>query len=39
LVLGFFLGIRLTEKIRDLHYRKMVLLLTLIGSVLMLLKR
>ena len=39
LIIGFVLGIRLTEKIRDLHYRKMVLLLTLVGSVLMLLKR
>lgn len=38
LILGFLLGIRLTQKIRDLHYRKMVLLLTLAGSVLMLLK-
>jgi uncharacterized protein len=39
LIAGFVLGIRLTKKINDLHYRKMVLLLTLAGSVFMLLKK
>jgi uncharacterized protein len=39
LVVGFLAGIQLTGKIRDAQYRKMVLLLTLAGSVLMLLKR
>jgi uncharacterized membrane protein YfcA len=39
LIVGFLAGIRLTGKINDAHYRKMVLLLTLAGSVLMLFKR
>lgn len=39
LLLGFLLGIRFTNRIKDLHYRKMVLALTLIGSMLMLLKK
>ncbi len=39
LAIGFFSGIFLTRKIGDGHYRKMVLLLTLAGSVLMLLKK
>jgi uncharacterized membrane protein YfcA len=39
LILGFLVGLKVVGKIRDVHYRKMVLLLTLAGSVLMLLKR
>ncbi len=39
LIAGFVSGIWLTKKINDLHYRKMVLFLTLAGSVFMLLKK
>lgn len=39
LALGFVLGIRIVGRINDLHYRKLVIFLTLIGSFLMLLKR
>ncbi len=39
LVLGFVLGIRLVDRLKDDSYRKVVMLLTLFGSVLMLLKR
>lgn len=39
LALGFWTGIRMVGKIQDAQYRKLVMLLTLIGSVLMLFKR
>lgn len=39
LALGFLLGINLVNKLKDSSYRKVVMLLTLVGSVLMLLKR
>lgn len=39
LALGFWSGLRIVGKIRDEHYRKLVIFLTLIGSVMMLLKR
>ena len=38
LALGFWAGVVLTGKIRDEQYRKLVIVLTLIGSVMMLLK-
>lgn len=39
LAVGFILGIKLVKKLQDNSYRKVVIVLTLIGSVLMLLKR
>lgn len=39
LALGFWLGLRIVDRIRDEQYRKLVILLTLIGSILMLFKR
>jgi len=39
LAIGFILGVQLVKKIQDAHYRKVVIVLTLIGSVIMLLQR
>ncbi len=39
LAFGFFIGLKVVGKIKDDHYRKLVILLTLIGSVMMLWKR
>jgi uncharacterized membrane protein YfcA len=39
LALGFWAGIFIVGKIKDEHYRKVVLVLTLAGSILMLLRR
>lgn len=39
LVLGFFAGIRLVAKIKDDSYRKVVIVLTVIGAVVIFLKR
>ncbi len=39
LIVGFVLGIRLVDRLKDESYRKVVMLLTLFGSLLMLLKR
>jgi uncharacterized membrane protein YfcA len=39
LTLGFWLGLKLVGRIRDEQYRKLVIFLTLIGSVMMLFKR
>lgn len=39
LALGFLLGIKLVSKLHDDRYRKVVMVFTLVGSVLMLLKR
>ncbi len=38
LALGFFTGIKLVNKLKDSSYRKVVIVLTLVGSVMMLLK-
>ena len=38
LAFGFIAGVQLVKKIQDEHYRKIVIVLTLIGSVIMLLK-
>lgn len=38
LALGFFAGIRIVERLQDDTYRKVVLIFTLVGSVLMLLR-
>lgn len=38
LILGFWIGIRLVSKIKDDQYRKLVILLTLVGSITMLVK-
>ncbi len=39
LAIGFFTGIKLVNKLKDSSYRKVVIVLTLVGSVMMLLKR
>ena len=39
LALGFLLGLRLVRKISDVHYRKVVFALTVIGAVVMLVRR
>ena len=38
LAIGFILGVHLVKKIEDAHYRKVVIVLTLIGSVIMLMQ-
>ena len=38
LAIGFILGVYLVKKIEDAHYRKVVIVLTLIGSVIMLMQ-
>jgi uncharacterized membrane protein YfcA len=37
LALGFFVGLRIVQRIREEYYRRVVLALTLLGSVFMLL--
>ncbi len=39
LALGFWSGLCIVDRIQDEHYRKLVILLTLIGSIVMLVKR
>lgn len=39
LALGFFSGIKIVGKIKDEQFRKVVIILTLVGSILMLIKR
>jgi uncharacterized membrane protein YfcA len=39
LALGFFSGIKIVGKIKDDQFRKVVIVLTLVGSILMLIKR
>lgn len=39
MVVGFWLGLRIVDKIQDEQYRKLVILLTLVGSIVMLFKR
>lgn len=39
LALGFWIGIKIVDRIKDDSYRKLVIFLTLIGSVLMLLRK
>jgi len=38
LLLGFWAGVRFVDKIKDEHYRKLVIGLTIVGSLVMLLK-
>ena len=38
LAIGFIVGVQLVKKIEDEHYRKLVIVLTLIGSIIMLMK-
>jgi uncharacterized membrane protein YfcA len=38
LALGFFIGIKIVNRIKDDHYRKVVIVLTLIGAVAIFLK-
>jgi uncharacterized protein len=38
LALGFFIGLKIVKRIKDHHYRKVVILLTLIGAVVIFLK-
>lgn len=37
--IGFFTGIKLVNKLKDSRYRKVMIALTLVGSVMLLLKR
>jgi len=39
LAIGFWMGIRVVGKIKEMQYRKLVILLTLVGSIIMLVKR
>ena len=39
LILGFWAGIKIVEKIRDDNYRKVVIVLTLIGAIFIFLRR
>lgn len=39
LALGFWLGIKIVGRIKDAHYRKLVIVLTLVGSIVMLFKK
>ena len=39
LILGFWAGLRIVEKIRDDNYRKVVIILTLIGAVFIFMKK
>ncbi len=39
LILGFWAGLRIVEKIKDENYRKVVIILTLIGAVFIFMKR
>jgi len=36
--LGFWAGVKFVDKINDEHYRKLVIVLTILGSLVMLLK-
>lgn len=38
LLLGFWAGVKVVDKIKDEHFRKLVIILTIIGSLVMLLK-
>jgi uncharacterized membrane protein YfcA len=39
LVIGFLVGLKLVNKVKEANYRKLIIMLTLIGSVMMLIKR
>lgn len=39
LALGFFIGLKLVKQIKDDHYRKVVIVLTLVGAVVIFLKK
>jgi uncharacterized membrane protein YfcA len=39
IIIGFFIGVKIIHKIKDHHYRKLVILLTLIGSVVLLIQQ
>ena len=39
LIIGFWLGVKIVSRIKDDHYRKVVIVLTLIGAVFIFLKR
>lgn len=39
LLFGFYIGVKIIDKIKDDHYRKIVILLTLIGSIILLIKQ
>jgi uncharacterized membrane protein YfcA len=39
LILGFWAGIKIVEKIRDDNYRRVVIVLTLIGAIFIFLRR
>jgi len=39
LALGFFLGLKIVKQIKDDHYRKVVIVLTLIGTIVIFLKK
>ena len=39
LAIGFWMGIRVVGKIKEMQYRKLVIVLTLIGSIIMLVKK
>lgn len=37
--IGFFIGLKLVNKVKEAHYRKLIIILTLIGSLMMFFKR
>jgi uncharacterized membrane protein YfcA len=39
LIIGFLVGLKLVDKVKEEHYRKLIIILTLIGSLFMLFKR
>jgi uncharacterized membrane protein YfcA len=39
LMLGFFIGLKIVKRIKDDHYRKVVIVLTLIGAFVIFLKK
>jgi uncharacterized membrane protein YfcA len=38
-MLGFFIGLKIVKRIKDDHYRKVVIVLTLIGALVIFLKK
>ena len=39
LIIGFFLGLKIVNKVKEAHFRKLIIVLTLLGSLLMLFKK
>jgi uncharacterized membrane protein YfcA len=39
LAIGFFLGLKIVNKVKEAHFRKLIIVLTLLGSLLMLFKK